>query len=184
VHNGPTIKPIERRAGIIENMTPDMACIVGGLGADHSSREMVRALWRTASSRRAARSWRSTEVSSPRTWATKVVELEAPARATEAIPGEVASVSGGLDRMSVRVNEPSIAENMPPPRRTEPYVRQAPPPQEAHWRKAWAGSVTLHDRDGKELGTRMYGAEGTRTRTRSPIALPPTSPRSSALTPM
>jgi hypothetical protein len=38
-------------------------------------------------------------------------------------------------------------------------VRKAPPPQEAHWRKAWAGSITLHDRDGKELGTRMYGAE-------------------------
>jgi hypothetical protein len=47
VHNGPTIKPIERRAGITENMTPDMACIVGGLGADHSSREVERTLWRT-----------------------------------------------------------------------------------------------------------------------------------------
>lgn len=28
MHNGPTIKPIERRAGIIEHMTPDMACLV------------------------------------------------------------------------------------------------------------------------------------------------------------
>jgi hypothetical protein len=159
VHNGPTIKPIERRAGIIENMTPDMACIVGGLGADHSSREVERTLWRTGivSPSRAFLEKRGSQLAQD--VATKVVELETAARSTEAIPAEVASVSGGLDRMSVRVNEPSTAEIAPPPRRTEPYVRKAPPPQEAHWRKAWAGSITLHDRDGKELGTRMYGAE-------------------------
>ena len=29
VRNGPTIKPIELRAGIIEHMTPDMAHLVG-----------------------------------------------------------------------------------------------------------------------------------------------------------
>lgn len=159
VHNGPTIKPIERRAGIIENMTPDMACIVGGLGADHSSREVERTLWRTGivSPSRAFLERRGSKLAQD--VATQVVELEAASRATEVIPADVASVSGGLDRMSVRVNEPSTAERAPRPRRTEPYVRKVPPLQEAHWRKAWAGSITLHDRAGKELGTRMYGAE-------------------------
>ena len=47
VRNGPTMKPIERRAGIIEHMTPDMACMVGALGACHSSREVERILRQT-----------------------------------------------------------------------------------------------------------------------------------------
>ena len=38
VHNGPTIKPIELRIGIVEHMMPDMARIVGELSADRSSR--------------------------------------------------------------------------------------------------------------------------------------------------
>jgi len=38
VHNGPTIKPLELRVGIIEHMTPDLARIVGALSAEHSSR--------------------------------------------------------------------------------------------------------------------------------------------------
>lgn len=160
VHNGPTLKPIERRAGIIEHMTPDMACIVGGLGADLSSREVERTLWRTGivSPSRAFLEKRGSKLAQD--VATKAVELEVAARATEEIPEEVASVSGGLDRMSVRANEPCTDESRRRPRRTEPYVRPAqPPPQEAHWRKAWAGSMSFYDGEGKELCTRMYGAE-------------------------
>jgi hypothetical protein len=41
VHNGPTIKPIELRVGIIEHMTPDMARVVGEL-----VRIGVAAAWR------------------------------------------------------------------------------------------------------------------------------------------
>src|SRR5262249_56270365 len=48
VHNGPTIKPIELRVGIIEHMTPDMARIVGELSADRSSRGVEPALLTTA----------------------------------------------------------------------------------------------------------------------------------------
>jgi hypothetical protein len=87
--------------------------------------------------------------------------LEAAARAAETIPAQVASVSCGLDRMSVRVNEPASPQSAPRRKRTEPYVRSAPEPQEAHWRKAWAGSMSLYDREGKELRTLMYGAEAT-----------------------
>ena len=43
VHNGPTIKPLELRVGIIEHMTPDLARIVGELSAEHSSRAVARA---------------------------------------------------------------------------------------------------------------------------------------------
>ena len=41
VHNGPTIKPIEVRVGIIEHMTPDMARIVGELTADNKGARAI-----------------------------------------------------------------------------------------------------------------------------------------------
>jgi hypothetical protein len=88
--------------------------------------------------------------------AAQVVELEAAARATEVIPADVASVSGGLDRMSVRgMSRRTRSARLSPAARS----RRVRPLQEAHWRKARAGSITLRGRDGKELGTRMYGAE-------------------------
>ncbi len=160
VHNGPTIKPIERRAGIIEHMTPDMACMVGALGACNSSREVERILWRTGhvAPSRAFLEKRGSRLAQD--VAADVAALEAAARTTETIPAEVASVSCGLDRMSVRVNEPAAAES-PRRTRTEPYVRAVPAPQDARWRKAWAGSMSLYDREGKELRTTMYGAEAT-----------------------
>jgi len=161
VHNGPTMKPIERRAGIIEHMTPDMASIVGALGACQSSREVERTLWRTGlvPPGRAFLEKRGSKVA--RGMAADVATLEAAARTAETVPVEVASVSCGLDRMSVRVNEPATADSPPRRKRTKAYVRQAPAPQEAHWRKAWAASMSLYDREGREVRTVMYGAEAT-----------------------
>lgn len=161
VRNGPTIKPIERRAGIVEHMTPEMACIVGALGACHSSREVERILWRTGlvSPGRAFLEKRGGKLA--RDIAARAAGLETAARAPETVPADVASVSCGLDRMSVRINEPATSESPPRRKRTEPYVRNAPAPHEAHWRKAWAGSMSLYDRDGNELRTLMYGAEAS-----------------------
>lgn len=161
VHNGPTMKPIERRAGIIEHMTPDMASIVGALGACHSSREVERILWRTGfvPPGRAFLEKRGSKLA--QAMAADVSVLEAAARTVEMIPSEVASVSCGLDRMSVRVNEPTTGDSPRRRKRTEPYVRKAPEPQEAHWRKAWGASMSLYDCEGNELRTIMYGAEAT-----------------------
>lgn len=156
------MKPIERRAGIIEHMTADMACIVAALEAEQSSREVERTLWRTGivSPSRTFLEKRGSKVAQD--MAKDVAALEEAARAAETIPAEVASLSCGLDRMSARVNEPASAESPPRRKRTEPYVwREPPAPQEAHWRKAWGASVTSYDGDGKALGTLMYGAEPT-----------------------
>lgn len=137
VRNGPTMKPIERRAGIVEHMTPDMASIVGALGACHSSREVERILWRTGfvPPGRAFIEKRGNKLA--QSMAEDVPMLEAAARIAETIPSEVASVSCGLDRMSVRVNEPATGDGPRRRKRTAPYVRRAPKPQESHWRKAW-----------------------------------------------
>jgi len=161
VRNGPTMKPIERRAGIIEHMTPDMACIVVGLEAEQSSREVERTLWRTGivSPSRAFLEKRGSKVAQD--VARDVASLEAAVRVQETVSEEVASVSCGLDRMSVRVKEPTTAESPARRARTAPYVRAVPPPQEGRWRKAWGGSMTTYDRTGKALRTTMYGAEAT-----------------------
>lgn len=157
--NGPTLKPIEVRAGIIEHMTPDMAHLVGDLSACQSSRELERTLRRTGhvSPSRAFLEKRVSRMALD--IASRVECLEKSARAHELVDSAVVSVSCGLDRMSVRMCEPA-SENSPErkPRKT-PYTRKEPPPKDFHYRKAWVGSMTQYDKEGKALRTLRYGAE-------------------------
>lgn len=159
VHNGPTIKPIELRLGIIEHMTPDMARLVGELSADHSSRGLERTLRATGlvPPSRAFVAKHTTEMGIE--IADQVAALEDVARASEVVPVAVASVSTGLDRMSVRMSELADATTAPPSTRTEPYERTPPPPKEHHYRKAWVGSTSVYDAKGNELHTWRYAVE-------------------------
>lgn len=159
VHNGPTIKPIELRVGIIEHMTPDMARVVGELSADRSSRGVERTLRATGlvPPSRAFLAKRTTEMGVE--IADQVGGLEQTARDAEPVPAEVASASTGLDRMSVRMSEPADLATACPPSRTEPYERTPPPPKEHHYRKAWVGSTSVYDAQGKELHTWRYAVE-------------------------
>lgn len=159
VHNGPTIKPIELRVGIIEHMTPDMARLVGELSADHSSRGLERTLRATGlvPPSRAFVAKHTTEMGIE--IADQVSVLEEVARASEVVPVEVAAVSTGLDRMSVRMSELADATTASPPTRTEPYERTPPPPKEHHYRKAWVGSTSIYDVKGNELRTWRYAVE-------------------------
>ncbi|HUS27782.1 MAG TPA: hypothetical protein VMZ53_04720 [Kofleriaceae bacterium] len=77
----------------------------------------------------------------------------------ENVPEDIVSLSSGLDRMSVRMSEPADPTTAPTPQRTEPYERTPPPPQEHHYRKAWVGSTTAYDAEGKELRTWRYAVE-------------------------
>lgn len=159
VHNGPTIKPIELRVGIIEHMTPDMARLIGELSADHSSRGLERTLRATGlvPPSRAFVAKHTTEMGIE--IADQASVLEHVARAAEVVPVEVASVSTGLDRMSVRMSEPADPATTCPPTRTEPYERTPPPPKEHHYRKAWVGSTSIYDATGNELRTWRYAVE-------------------------
>lgn len=159
VHNGPTIKPIELRVGIIEHMTPDMARLVGELSADHSSRGLERTLRATGlvPPSRAFVAKHTTAMGIE--IADQVSTLEEVARASDVLPADVASASTGLDRMSVRMCELADATTAPPSSRTEPYERAPPPPKEHHYRKAWVGSTSIYDAKGKELHTWRYAAE-------------------------
>jgi hypothetical protein len=150
LHNGPTVKPIELRVGIVEQMTPDMARVVGRLTADHNSRALDRTLVAVgyAPPSRAFLQDHVTRIGVE--VADAAAALEQASRDDEEPPHGVASVSCGLDRMSVRMSE--IVEGAPRTR-AEPYERAPPPPSEQHYRMAWVGSTTAYDTKGGELGT-------------------------------
>src|ERR1700722_19357337 len=158
VHNGPTIKPVEVRLGIVEHMTPDLARVVGALSADHPSRELERTLLTT----RHASPSRAFLLNHLGRMGGEVAELaedlETAARKAVVLPAKIASVSCGLDRMSVRMGE---AVDGALCSRAEPYERSPPPLREYHYRKAWVGSTSVYDADGNELQTWRYGVEAT-----------------------
>lgn len=162
VHNGPTIKPIELRAGMIaRHMTPNLARIVGDLSAGCSSRELGATL-RAVGMAPPSRAFLEKRVKQMAVEiADEVGNLEKIVRETSVVPAGVASVSCGLDRFSVRMSEEIDGESgsTPKPRRSEPYERTPPSPKEHHYRKAWVGSATLYDENGESLLTWRYGAE-------------------------
>jgi hypothetical protein len=92
VHNGPTIKPLELRVGIIEKMTPEMARIVGELSAEAGSRSVAKTLRVTGlvPPSRAFIAKRTTGMGVE--IAAEIEELEQAARDAEAVPAEVGSV--------------------------------------------------------------------------------------------
>jgi hypothetical protein len=158
VHNGPTVKPIELRAGIVEHMTPDLARRAGALSAHGSSREVEEVL-KAVDLVPPSRAFIEKRVKRlARQVAAQVESLEEAARAAEPPPAQVASVSCGLDRMAVRMSEPLDAEagEPPAPFRSKPYERTPPPPKEHNWRMARVGSTTAYDARGEPVHTWRY----------------------------
>jgi hypothetical protein len=163
VRNGPTVKPLELRVGIVaRRMTPDLARIMGELSADGNSREVEHTM-RIVGLFPPSRSFIEKRVKvMAAELETQVTALEQQSRAVTEIPGNVASMSCGLDRFSVYMEEPALPETIEkrsPRRRTKPYQRTPPPPKEYHYRKAWAGNVSIYDKDGKELRTWRYATQ-------------------------
>lgn len=144
VHNGPTIKPVELHAGVVENMTPDLARIVGELSAEQTSRQVVATL-RTVGLEPASRA--------------PLEKHEEAARIAEALPKGVFAISCGMDRGAVRMVEALDPATAAPTQRSEPYERTPPPPSKRQYRMAWNGSTTLYDVFGKALHTFRYAAE-------------------------
>ena len=152
LHNGPTLKPLELRVGIVEHLTPDFARILGELAAICSSRVMeqiLEAVGLTSPSRAFVED-RVTKMADQ--VADQIEDLETKARESQTLP-VAASLTCGMDRMSIRMAEPSGANAEQRPKREEPYQRTPPDPKEFHYRMAWVGSATLYDQDGAALRT-------------------------------
>ena len=162
VRNGPTIKPIELKTGMIaRHMTPDLARVLGELCADRSSREVERTMRATGMvpPGRAFIEKRMKQLAGE--IAEEVEELEEAARSATPVTAGIAAVSCGLDRFSVRMSEPVEEVEAPAParRRSEPYERTPPEQRQYRYRKAWVGSVTTYDAVGTAISTLHYSVE-------------------------
>jgi hypothetical protein len=164
VHDGPTIKPLVKRLGLVDGcMLPDLASAAGALMGCMTSREVEAALVRLGlrSPSRAVVERHVGDMLDE--MATDVRSLEDAAREREQeLDFEVAAVSCGMDRMSVRMDEllPDGPERDAKlrARAKRIYQRRPPEPHQSAWRMAWTGSVTLYDDEGKARRTLRYGA--------------------------
>lgn len=161
VHNGPTLKPLELKLGMVDkHMTPDLARVMGELFADRSSREVERTMQATGMVPPSRAFIEKHMKKMLGELANDCVALEEAARVVTPVAEDVGSVSCGLDRFSVRMSEPAYDKDRPTaPRRTKHYRRTPPPPRSYHYRKAWVGSATLYDKHGKALQTWSYSVE-------------------------
>lgn len=161
VHNGLTVKPLEVKVGMIaRRMTPELARIIGELGADMNSRELERTMKAVGMNPPGRSFLEKRGMQMARDMAQQVESLELKTRAVETLPDEIASVSCGLDRMAVRMSEPhSDPDNAPAVRRDKPYQRTPPAPREHNYRMAWVATATAYNKDGEPLHTWRYGAE-------------------------
>jgi|LakMenEpi03Aug12_release.lakeMendotaPanAssembly.Ray.scaffolds.fasta_scaffold247670_1 hypothetical protein len=163
VHNGRTIKPLERAAGIVtKTMTPMLARTLGEMQARMTSREATAQLQRLGLGS-GERAYAADHVHMlEQEIADDIVELERAARAQEKIPKGVASISLGMDRRSVPMEEARPADQPPKterrPRR-KPYVRKRPAPIDVNYRMAYVGTVSLIDENGDAIHTTRYTME-------------------------
>jgi hypothetical protein len=153
VHNGPTVVPLELRAGLWENATPALAFSVTQGFAARPLREYEQEM---AAAHREVPSRSTLERIGKRIGTTiesKIDETEPWIRATEPRLEGVASISVGLDRTTVPMAEPIEGAEVP-----EPRIRRRPVPVTVAYRMAYVGTVSLHDADGNVVETKHFGA--------------------------
>jgi len=153
VHNGPTVVPLELRAGLWQNATPALGfSVTQGFASQplrHYEAEMVAAHRRVPSRSTLERIGKGIGGEIEAT----LVEAEPWIRAAEPLVDGVHSISVGLDRTTVPMSEPIAGAEAP-----EPRIRRRPIPVEVAYRMAYVGTVSLHDADGRALSTKPFAA--------------------------
>lgn len=161
IHNGKTVVALELQAGLIHRATPAFAYDVaqGYAKLDmRSHQESLQAAHRVPPSRTTLEKLAKTLGESAKE---KSPTIEPMVRQQEKVPATAATLSLGLDRTTVPMEEKRKPEQPPKTRRkkrTKPYVRKPPEPVDVNWRMAYIGTVTVADGDGETLFTRRYTA--------------------------
>lgn len=153
VHNGPTVVPLELRAGLWQNATPALAfSVTQGFASQplrHYEAEMAAAHRSVPSRSTLERIGKGigSEIEA-------TIDEDAPwLRVAEPFVEGVRSISVGLDRTTVPMSEPIVGAEAPPPR-----LRRRPVPVEVAYRMAYVGTVSLHDATGKVIATKPFAA--------------------------
>ena len=161
VRNGPTIVPMDLKAGLVERTTPALGFRIAlGYAKDHmrSCEEDMKADHRCPPSRSTLE-----RVAKAMGTAAKQVapRIEPRLRRAERVPEGAVAISLGLDRTAVPMEEEVPAGETPATRRktrNRPYERKKPAPVNVNYRMAYVGTVSFHDADGAELATCHYSA--------------------------
>ena len=148
VRNGPTIVPLELRAGLVDGLwTPRAAEAVGHLAQALPSRdaeEIAATLgvlpYSRSSLHRCAESLGSH-------WGDIAHEAEETLVQQMPIPDEAATLSVSVDRVSLPMEEPLLDDDG---KRIDHKIHRV-------FRMAYCGVLTLHDKEGKPLGSNRYG---------------------------
>jgi hypothetical protein len=153
VHNGPTVVPLELRAGLWQKATPALAfSVTQGFASQplrHYQMEMAAAHRCVPSRSTLERIGKGIGGEIEAT----LVEVEPWIRAAEPFVDGVHSISVGLDRTTVPMSEPIAGAEAP-----EPRIRRRPIPVEVAYRMAYVGTVSLNDADGRALSTKSFAA--------------------------
>ena len=163
VRNGPTIKPLEKRAGLVcGSLLPGLARRLGWMTALMTSRQAHVGLCEMGlgSASRARIEAHVHDIGVE--MAAQVAALEDAARVDEEVPPTVVSLSCGLDRKAIPMSEERPAGQAPAtPRKSRraPYIRKAPPPIDVNYRMAYVGSLSMVDAAGNTLRTLRYGSD-------------------------
>ena len=152
VRNGPTIVPLELRAGIVESLlTPEAAQSTADLMQKMTSREAEDTAGRLGVLGLSRTTMARTAEAMGRRWEEDRLAAEDHLLATLEVPQQAASVSVSVDRVSVPMEEPR-------PRRPGKPGKDAPKrPIEVVWRMAYCSVLTLHDAEGRALCSTRYG---------------------------
>jgi hypothetical protein len=161
VRNGPTVKPLDLRVGVVgERLLPDLGHAVGHLWGSETSREAEVTL-ATLGFRPPSRTLIEDGVHAIGAAVLAAQDvLDEVVRADEPVPAEVASVSVGMDRMAVQMEEPLTGDARDEAlrrREARHYERTPRDPYGYAWRMAWVGTVTRYDAAGEPLRTLRFG---------------------------
>ena len=160
VHNGPTIVPMELRAGVVEGLaTPAAADACCWLAQMVPSREAEVTTQRFGLLGLSRSSLERLPKAVGQRWDVRRLEAEDHLTATLEIPAEATAVAAGVDRFAVAMEEPK--ERGPGRPRKDAPKR----PVEVNHRMAYGASLTFIDSAGKPLGTTRYArmaGEGAR----------------------
>jgi hypothetical protein len=167
LRNGPTIKPLACRVGVVSgSLLPNIAYAAGELMTRMTSvdAELVLSSLGFRPPSRSTLDKRVGELFS--SMAITVRELESECRAHEQLEFELGAVSCGLDRFAVRMSEeladgPIRNEKLARRRPSKDYLRKPPEPYTTNWRMSWAANVTLYDTEGIARHTYRYGTDST-----------------------